>query len=292
MQIFDCTTYFEEDLMMDVRFNILDEYVDTFIVCESKYSHSGKEKKINFDLNNFPKFKNKIKHIILENEPSNLIDESKAHPEDQRTNSVKRIMQQRDFIQSGLSNASKDDIIMYSDNDEIPNLENLNFEKIKNKIVIFNQKIFYYKFNLLYPSLDWYGTKCCRFKNLKSISWLRDVKPKKYKFFRLDVMFSNYKFIDLKIVQNGGWHFSSVKNLQGLLKKFENDEMHAEYKSRKVDSKEIERLLKEKKINYNHFMDSKDINRNFSEFSLEKVDLKQLPKFLQENSEKYSEWFD
>ena len=64
MKIFDCTTYFEEDLMMDVRFNILDKYVDTFIVCESKYSHSGKEKKINFDLNNFPKFKNKIKHII------------------------------------------------------------------------------------------------------------------------------------------------------------------------------------------------------------------------------------
>ena len=48
MKIFDCTTYFEEDLMMDVRFNILNEYVDTFIVCESKFSHSGKEKKINF----------------------------------------------------------------------------------------------------------------------------------------------------------------------------------------------------------------------------------------------------
>ena len=92
MKIFDCTTYFEEDLMMDVRFNILNEYVDTFIVCESKYTHSGKEKKINFDLNNFPKFKNKIKHIVLENEPSNLIDESKAAPEDQRTNSVKRII--------------------------------------------------------------------------------------------------------------------------------------------------------------------------------------------------------
>ena len=88
------------------------------------------------------------------------------------------------------------------------------------------------------------------------------------------------------------WHFSSVKNLEGLLKKFENDEMHAEYKSRKVDSKEIERLLKERKINYNHFMDSKDINRQFSDFSLKRVDLNQLPKFLQENSEKYSEWFD
>jgi len=292
MKIFDCTTYFEEDLMMDVRFNILNEYVDTFIVCESKYSHSGREKKINFEPNSFPKFKKKIKHIILENEPPNLIDENIASPEDQRTNSVKRIMEQRDFIQSGLLNASTDDIIMYSDNDEIPNLKDLNFEKIKNKIIIFKQKIFYYKFNLLYPILDWYGTKCCRFKYLKSISWLRDIKPKKYKPFRLDVMFSKYKFIDLKIIQNGGWHFSNVKNLQGLLNKYENDEMHAEYKSRNVDDKEIERLLKERKINYNHFKDSKDISRQFSEFSLKKIDIDQLPKFLQNNHKKYSDWFD
>ena len=292
MKIFDCTTYFEEDLMMDVRFNILNEYVDTFIVCESKYSHSGKEKKINFDLNNFPKFKSKIKHIILENEPSNLIDESKAAPGDQRTNSVKRIMHQRDFIKTALSNANHDDIIMYSDNDEIPNLDHLNFEKIRNKIIIFNQKIFYYKFNLLYPGLDWYGTKCCRYKDLKSVSWLRDVKPKKYKPFRLDVMLSKYKFIDLKIIQNGGWHFSSVKNLKDLINKFENDEMHAEYKSRNVDDKEIERLLKERKINYNHFKDSKDISRQFSEFSLKKIDIDQLPSFLQKNHEKYADWFD
>tara|TARA_Y100000590_G_scaffold259656_2_gene291557 strand:- start:1933 stop:2808 length:876 start_codon:yes stop_codon:yes gene_type:complete len=291
MKIFDCTTYFEEDLMMDVRFNILNEYVDTFIVCESKFSHSGKEKKINFEPNSFPKFKNKIKHIILEKEPPNLVDENIASPEDQRTNSVKRIMNQRDFIQSGL-NASADDIIMYSDNDEIPNLENLNFAKIKSKIVIFNQKMFYYKFNLFYPDLDWYGTKCCRYKDLRSISWLREVKPKKYKPFRLDVVFSKYKFIDLKIIQAGGWHFSNVKNLQGLLKKYENDEMHAEYNARNVDSKEIERLLKERKINYNHFKDSKDISRQFSEFSLKKIDIDQLPTFLQNNFKKYSDWFD
>ena len=291
MKIFDCTTYFEEDLMMDVRFNILNEYVDTFIVCESKFSHSGKEKKINFEPNSFPKFKNKIKHVILEKEPPNLVDENIASPEDQRTNSVKRIMNQRDFIQSGL-NASADDIIMYSDNDEIPNLENLNFAKIKSKIVIFNQKMFYYKFNLFYPDLDWYGTKCCRYKDLRSISWLREVKPKKYKPFRLDVVFSKYKFIDLKIIQAGGWHFSNVKNLQGLLKKYENDEMHAEYNARNVDSKEIERLLKERKINYNHFKDSKDISRQFSEFSLKKIDIDQLPTFLQNNFKKYSDWFD
>ena len=60
MKIFDCTTYFDEELMMDVRFNILDKFVDKFIVVESKYSHSGQKKKLNFDINNYKKF-NKLK---------------------------------------------------------------------------------------------------------------------------------------------------------------------------------------------------------------------------------------
>ena len=53
MKIFDCTTYFDEELMMDVRFNILNEYVDKFIVVESKYSHSGQKKDLRFNLDNY-----------------------------------------------------------------------------------------------------------------------------------------------------------------------------------------------------------------------------------------------
>ena len=45
MKIFDCTTYFEEKLMMDLRFNILDPFVDKFIVCEATFTHSGKKKR-------------------------------------------------------------------------------------------------------------------------------------------------------------------------------------------------------------------------------------------------------
>ena len=68
MKIIDTTTFFEENMMMDIRFNILNSYVDKFIVCESLYTHSGKKKEINFNINDYPKFKNKIMHLILENE--------------------------------------------------------------------------------------------------------------------------------------------------------------------------------------------------------------------------------
>ena len=73
MRIIDTTTFFEENMMMDIRFNILDPYVDKFIVCESLFTHSGKSKKINFNINDYPKFKDKIIHIVLEKEPENLI---------------------------------------------------------------------------------------------------------------------------------------------------------------------------------------------------------------------------
>ena len=50
MKIFDCTIYHNEDLMMEVRLNILNNYVDKFVICESKYTHSGRKKKLNFDI--------------------------------------------------------------------------------------------------------------------------------------------------------------------------------------------------------------------------------------------------
>ena len=62
---------------------------------------------------------------------------------------------------------------MVSDADEIPNLENLDIKKIKNKLIFFQQKMFYYKFNLYLDSFNWVGTKVCRKKNLISPQWLK-----------------------------------------------------------------------------------------------------------------------
>ena len=84
MKIIDTTTYFEEDLMMDLRFNVLDKYVDEFIVCEATFSHSGKEKNINFNKKNFPKFEKKINHIIVDKEPNDIINNKELSSAEQR----------------------------------------------------------------------------------------------------------------------------------------------------------------------------------------------------------------
>ena len=93
MKIYDCTTFYSEHLMMDVRFNILNEYVHKFIVTESKFSHSGQPKKLNFDINNYPKFKEKIIYLVIDHEPNEIIvkDNKLLSASEKRSNSLKRI---------------------------------------------------------------------------------------------------------------------------------------------------------------------------------------------------------
>ena len=296
MRIFDCTTFFNENLMLEVRFNILNKYVDKFIVAEAKYSHSGEKKKLNFDINKFSEFKKKIIYIAIDNEPDDIVYQKKGDyefekKEDMRTNSIKRIAHQRNKIMDYLSEADDEDFIFYSDNDEIPNLENLNFENIQNKILIFKQKLFYYKFNLYCDRIFWFGTKGCKKKKIISFSWLREVKAKKYPFFRFDTLFSKTKYKDVKIIEDGGWHFSQLKTPKDIEIKLLNQEHHDEYRLAREKLPSIADLVKRKSIVYDH--KAKTTDYKFSnEFKLKTLSMNHMPLFLKQNVKKYSEWFD
>ena len=294
MKIFDCTTYFDEDLMMDLRFNILNNFVDKFVVCEARFTHSGNKKEIRFDPNNFKKFKDKITHIVVENDPVDQSTEKKLDSGEKRSNSIRRIEFQRNEILRGLKEAEENDYIIYSDNDEIPNLENFNYYNNKSKIILFKQNLYYYKFNLAYPKLDWYGSKSCKKKDLKSISWLRNIKTKKYNFLRIDTFFSNTKYVNLRIVENGGWHFTNLKTPEQLYQKYINDEMHSEFENKEENIEDIKKKINQKYVNYNHFADSKStIEKKYTnQFNLDKVSLDELPNYIKMNEEKYKDWID
>ena len=296
MKIFDCTTFFDENLILEIRFNILNKYVDKFIITEAKYSHSGERKKLNFDINRFKEFKKKIIYQVIDNEPDDIIykniNNSIIEEDSQvRLNSIKRISHQRNKILDSLSEANEEDYIFYSDNDEIPNLENINLEKNKSKIIIFKQKLFYYKFNLLCDRVDWYGTKGCKKKDLISLSWLREIKNKIYPKYRLDTLFSKNKYQNLKIIENGGWHFSQLKTVKDIEIKLMNQEHHDEYKIAKKKIPSVSDLIKRKSIMYDHKADSKDYKFS-EEFKLKTLSIEHMPVFLKNNVNKYSEWFD
>ena len=294
MKVFDTTTFFEEKLMMDLRFNVLDQFVDKFIVCEARFSHSGEEKEINFDKKDYPKFEDKIIHLILERDPVEKLNYDKRDVATLRANSIKRIEAQRNYIFKSLEGADKNDYIIYSDNDEIPKLSNIDLKKNKSKILIFKQNLFYYKFNLAYPKIDWFGSKACRVKDLKNISWLRNTKNKKYNFYRIDTLFSDLKYIDVKVVEDGGWHFTNLKSPEQLLRKYLNDELHSEFDSEKNKLEEIEYKVKNKFVNYDHLADRKSANdlKQKNKFVLTKVNIESLPEYIRNNLKIYKDWLD
>ena len=173
--------YFDEDILLDLRLNYLNSYVDKFVIVESNYAHNGKKRSLNFNINNFEKFKHKIVYLVLDKEPTGIASfDDKDHIDITNSkyflNASKRENFQRNYIQEGLKDADPHDIVMISDLDEIPNLEQNNFSDISNKLIFFKQKLFYYKFNLKLDSFEWFGTKACRKDNLLSPQWLRNIK--------------------------------------------------------------------------------------------------------------------
>ena len=280
--------------MMDIRFNILNEYVSKFIVVESKFTHSGKKKELNFNKKDFPKFKDKIEYIVIEKEPVDLIYDENLLKNSyyKRLNSLKRIEQSYEYMFLGLDGANEDDLILLSDNDEIPDLSEVLNKGIKNNFILFKQLFFYYKFNLFYDRIKWFGTKGCKKKKLKNFSSLRNLKNRKYPFWRIDTLFSDIKQTDVKIIESGGWHFTNIKTPEELYDKLSNFGHHDEFEKSNLDVNKIREKIKNKEVFYDHLADKSSNNRWNDNYKLKKIENSYLPKYLQLNSNQFKNWFD
>ena len=296
MKIFDCFMYFDEEVVLDIRLNTLNEFVDYFVIVESKFTHKGDSRNLKFNLKSFQKFKDKIIYLIYDEIPSEIekINIEDSYNEQTRKyilNAVHRENEQRNFIKNGLSSADNNDLIFISDVDEIPNLSNLNLNKITEKIILFRQDMFYYKFNLYLPNLVWTGTKGCKKKDLLSPQWLRNIKDRKYSPFRIDVLFSKKKYISIKIINNGGWHFSNIKTAKEIEFKLRSYLHHREFDENPLSINEIDKIIKDKKAIYDLSVD-KTVNKIGNGNKLEKFEFKKLPIYIQANKDNYKEWID
>ena len=219
MKIFDCFMYFEESLLLDLRLNYLDKFVDKFIIIECNYNHKGETKKPHFNKEKYKKFEKKIKYILLEEQPEDIKGISVNDDERQINskyilNAAKRENFQRNYIKNCLLEANENDWIIISDLDEIPNLKKVDFKNINNQFIFFRQDMMYYKFNLKLENCSWVGTKACQMKKLESPQWLRNIKDRSYSWWRLDTLFSKNKYRNIKFIDDGGWHFSYLKTPQ------------------------------------------------------------------------------
>ena len=268
MKIFDCFSYWDEDLLLDIRLNTLDQYVDYFVIVEGNKTWQNNYKKLRFDIKNFPKFKNKIIYIPVVDMPDG-------------DNPYVRENFQRNCILKGLINAADEDLILISDLDEIPNLEQINKFKPEMRFAVFKQKHFYYKINLQSQKNPfWYGSRICVKKYLKSPQWLRDLKFKKRPFWRIDKLRLN------NILDFGGWHFCNLKSPEELLYKYKNlCETNDPYVFKeKIDDKYLDIDEIKKKINTGKDLIGRDE-------SYEKIELDEsFPKYILDNLNNYKNW--
>jgi beta-1,4-mannosyl-glycoprotein beta-1,4-N-acetylglucosaminyltransferase len=264
-KIYDCVTFYNENLQVKLRFNILNNYVDKFVICESKFDHKGNPKELNFKIEEFKEFKDKIIYLILDKQFPDV------------TNPWTTQAYQREFLLKGLEGIDPNDYVMFSDPDEIPKPELLINFKLKKKFGIFMQKMFCYKFNILnqYES-PWEGTRIARKKDLKSIDYLRQkivTKNLKYSFFRID------KQKSIEVFKDGGWHFNYLlkpDEISNKLKTF----AHTEFNNEKYTKTDI--------ISYKikNFYDLFQRGQKFKRIELDKT----FPKYILENKNEYMEW--
>ena len=288
--------YFDEDVILDLRLNILNPFIDYFVIVESTFNHKGEKRKLKFDINKYKKFENKIIYLIFDEEPIGIekVFDTDNEGEVSRKlilNAASRENGQRNFISKGLERANEKDLILISDVDEIPNLEKINWNTLKDQIVLFKQDMFYYKLNLRLPDLIWSGSKACRKKYLKSPQWLRNIKDKKYSFFRLDTLFSEKKYINIKFINNGGWHFSNIKTAAEIEYKLKSYLHHREFDLNPISESEIEDIIKNKQAIYDLKVDKK-INKIGSGNKLVEHPLNKLPSYILENIDKYKDWIN
>ncbi len=265
MAIYDCFQYFNEDHMVDLRMNILSEYVDFFVISESTRTHQGKEKKLNFDKKKFKKFESKIIYVVAEY--------SKDKKYDNHIGGESLIEQhQRNSISDGLINANENDLIILSDSDEIPDLSKLNEIKKNTKYTAFSQSMFMYKLNLQnLNESNWIGSKACLKKNFPKPQNLRDLKFKKYPFWRIDKL-------NLQIIK-GGWHFSFLQSPSDISKKIKSYS-HGEFNlEENTDENKIRQKIK----------DNVDIfGRGFE---LKKINIdKSYPNYIVNNQKQLKDW--
>ena len=269
-KIFDCITFYNANMLFDLRYHTLKNYVDFFVVCEANKTHTGQFKGYNFDKNFLSKYGEKIIYIKVDDLPKIITKGKKDY---------KLLKMQMENLFKGIVEAKDDDLIIFSDEDEIPNPISIsNFKHNDFKFGLFLQNMYYYKLNIL--GLDegngnWAGSRICKKKYLKSFFDFRILKKKNvnYPLWRVD------KEKSIQLIDKGGWHFTYLMKPEEISKKIENM-AHTEFNKEKFKN------LKKIEDNINNLIDP--FNRNLR---LKKVKIdSNYPEYLLENIEMYKDW--
>jgi beta-1,4-mannosyl-glycoprotein beta-1,4-N-acetylglucosaminyltransferase len=220
-QIYDCFCFFNELDLLELRLNTLAEYVDKFVLVEATRTHQNREKPLYFAENKsrYQPFLDKIIHIVVHSYPNFFAKFRKPTPWDLEKH-------QKNAIQKGLQDCSPQDIILFSDLDEIPNPKYIAWHIKDSQIFVFQQRRYYFYLNYMaienesrntetLNCLWWYGTLMFPYAKLTSFSKMRRMRD-----------FKKYKKV--QVIPDAGWHFGYLGGVQKIIEKLEAF-AHTEY---------------------------------------------------------------
>lgn len=280
--VYDIFTFFNELELLEIRFNILNDYVDYFVIVECTETFSGLPKKLFFEENRyrFEKYKNKIIHYVVNDTPVNKDDLRKRlgnpnlNPLDQQiirdaltSDNVPdgvihwlKEFYQKESIKKALVRLADNDICFVSDVDEIWNPETP-IDISRDDIFKLRQNVYGYYLNNR-SNEPWAGTLVTKYKNIKHacLNHLRTASKTKYTY-----------------IKNGGWHFTNQGGPERIQEKVEASYGPEDFNNEDIKSKIKDRMLKNQDY----------IGRKFKY----RVDEKKLPRFLIENKSKYQGFF-
>lgn len=257
-KIIDGIIFFNELDLLEIRLNFLNNYIDYFIIVESKKTFQGDSKPLYYSENKarFKDFNSKIIHIVLDDFPD-------------KSNAWKNESLQRDAMLKGLQRFSDEDYILISDLDEIPNLESLPAKLEDNFFYIFELSLnYYYLNNRCIQMPNSYGSILTKYKNIKgSIQEIRDL------LFKVQNEISSGK--NIEFVKNGGWHFSYLASPENIAIKIQSFS-HTEFNNEKYTN-----LM----TIQDHIKNNEDIFNRGLDFEV--TPISQLPIYVKKNIKKY-----
>lgn len=248
MKTYDCFLFFNELDLLEIRLNLLNEYVDFFVISESTITFSGNKKPLYYEENKdrFKKFHHKIIHQIIDDTPEQFINlkkfEDPKNKDEVCLNKIYNFIEmatnfpkeekhwgrdffQRECLHRAMENCSDEDIVIFSDVDEIPKPETI--KRVlslfpSEEIYTLRQKEYNYYLNL-YKGDGWMGPRVANYRSLKNISlnYIRAIIP------------GDRTMIDTIDVQDGGWHFTSLGGTEMIIKKIESWG-HQEFNNSKI----------------------------------------------------------
>jgi beta-1,4-mannosyl-glycoprotein beta-1,4-N-acetylglucosaminyltransferase len=289
MKVFDVFLFCYELDILEIRLNLLDPYVDYFIISESRQTHSGIEKELYYQNNKkrFEKFNNKIIYNIIKEPLQEDLDIVSDLYGVSSNKFYQRDAYEKDVIKKVLEeHCSDEDIIIWSDLDEVPNpevLSELNSFYDSNVVYNFAQENCQGYLNWAdtlgitrsqtndvdFDTIPkWVGTKMCSYQILKkyTMTQMRRELPNE----------KNYRICP------GGWHWSTVGYYEEL------PFIERAFRKIKTSSHHVEWNWLTKDIVEKRISEDKDpLGRDVNSYTTIPFTSDNFPKYLIENKEKY-----